>query len=281
MLSSSTDRAARLLFGVATGGVVLLALVVAAAGSVGIIGGIEPAFTTAHWLAVLSTPTLWLSLAYSALIAMASLLPSVLLALLIVLAAGERLRRAPLGALLYLPLAFPGVVAALVAVQVLGGAGWLSRIAHTAGVLAAPEEFPALVQDRIGVGIVITHMLMVTPFFVLLIDRLSTLERLDALAALGRSLGATSAQVLWSIRLPILLRGLTPVCTVYGAALLASFEVPLLIGAQHPAMIAVEIDRHLHPLDLSTQGQGYAMACVHVMLLTGIWWRVSRPAARR
>lgn len=280
MRSSSADRPARLLFAVATGGVVLLALAVSAAGSVGIIGGSDPAFTTAHWRAVLSAPTLWLSLAYSALIAMASLLPSVLLALLIVLATGERLRRPPLAALLYLPLAFPGVVAALVAVQLLGGAGWLSRIAHAAGLLAAPEQFPALVQDRVGIGIVITHLLMVTPFFVLLIDRLTTLERLDTLAALGRSLGATQAQVLWSIRLPILLRGLAPVCAVYGAALLASYEVPLLIGAQHPAMIAVEIDRHLHPLDLGTQGQGYAMACAHLTLLGGIWWRLSRPAAR-
>ncbi|WP_293373946.1 hypothetical protein [Nevskia sp.] len=281
MPSSKTERLLLSLFALATGGVVLLALAVAAAGSVGLIGGVDTAFTGAHWRAILSAPTLWLSLAYSAAIAVLSLLPSVALALLIVLAAGARLRRAPLDALLVLPLAFPGVVAALVAVQVLGGAGWLSRFAHAAGLVAGPEQFPALVHDRLGIGVVITHSLMVTPFFVLLIARMSILERLDDLAALGRSLGATSAQALWSIRVPVLLRGLSPVAAVYGAALLASFEVPLLIGAQHPAMIAVEIDRHLRPLDLATRGQGYAMACVYLLLLSTAWWWLSRRAAKR
>ena len=59
----------------------------------------------------------------------------------------------------------PAVVAALMTYQLLSPSGWLSRLTYAVGLTAGPDAFPALINDRLAVGIIITHIILAVPYF--------------------------------------------------------------------------------------------------------------------
>lgn len=269
-------------FIVSTGGIVALAVVLTVIHS---LGGLDwpPALglNLHHWRAVLHGDVFWTAFGYSTLLTMATLLIALASALLIVLVLGERVRYGLLGRVLYLPLAVPGTVAALLAYQFLSNAGLLSRLAHVLGWAREPADFPALIFDPAGIGVVLTHVAMITPLFIVLLDNLRQHERLPLYLQQAESLGASRTQALRHIALPLLARGALPVIGVYGVALLGAFEVPLLIGAAYPSMLSIEIQRQINGLDQTLRPQGYAMATLYLLLLIAAWalivWRGARP----
>ena len=270
------------LFALSTGGIALLAVVLAGVHS---LGGLDwpPAagLSFEHWRAVLHGRVFWSAFGYSVVLTAATLGLALATALAIVLALGERVRHGLLGRVLYLPLAVPGTVAALLAYQLLGDSGLVSRAMFAFGWTQAPADFPALIFDPAGIGIVLTHGAMITPFFVLLFDRLREHERLALYLQQAETLGASRVQALLRIALPLLARGAAPVVAVYGVALLGAFEVPVLLGAAHPSMLSVAIQRRIGGLDLALRPQGYAMATLYLLLLIAAWALLSWHGAKR
>lgn len=269
-------------FVVLTAGAVLLALTFASLYSFGALGLLSEGWTTEHWRYVLLESGFWSALGFSLALTIVTLVLATSAALAIVLILESRVRRGPLALLIYAPLAVPGIVAALLSYQILGDAGLLSRLAFAAGWIARPAEFPALVFDRPGIGIMLTHFAMITPFFVILFDRLFENERLTELRQLAYTMGATRLQALCRVVLPLLLVRALPVCAVYGVALMGAFEVPLLIGARYPTMISVEIYSQFASYDLTAKPQTYTMATLYLLLMLVGWlvalrWR-PRPA---
>lgn len=269
-----------MLFGLSTGGIVLLAISLAAAHSV---GGFTSAtqIDFAHWRSVLHGRVFWLAFGYSACLTLVTLGLALALALGLVLALGEQVRHGVLARMLYLPLAVPGTVAALLSYALLSDAGLLSRLALSLGRIRQPADFPALIFDPLGLGIVLTHVAMIAPFFVLLFDRQCAHERLPLYLRQAEALGATRRQALTRVALPLLARGVKPVVAVYGVALLGAFEVPLLIGSAYPAMISIEIHRQINAYDMTLRPEGYAMAVLYLVILVTVWasfsWRGARP----
>ena len=273
------------LFAASSGGTVALALGLALAHSVGVLSWPRSdAFDFSGWQALLHGHAFWQSLGYSLALTMVSLALALALALALLIALGERVRSGLLGRVLYLPLAVPGVVAALLAFVLLGDSGLLARWAHALGLIVAPAEFPALIFDRKGRGIILTHLAMITPLFVLLFERLATHTQLPLLLRHAETLGATRGQAWRRVGLPLLLRQAQPVIAVYGVVLLGAFEVPLLIGAAQPSLISVTIQRALSGYALTARPFGYAMASLYLMLLIAGWaglsWRSLRAEVK-
>jgi putative spermidine/putrescine transport system permease protein len=269
-----------LLLFLATGGPVLASLLFALDYSLGGIGLLSQGWTLSIWRAVLGDAQTWISLAYSAYIALASLGLSLVLALAIVFALGPRLRLWPLRSLLYVPLAMPPMVAALVTVQLFAGSGILARLAYALGWISQPADFPAWTFAANGAGILLAHIGLVTPFLVLLFDRLRRSERVDALVQLARTLGASRAQSLLAIAIPVLLTAARPALTVYLIALAGAFEIPLMVGAQSPAMTSVLIWNRFAQFDLATKPQAYALAALYAAIMMGVLL-LARPSAGR
>lgn len=272
-LSASETRLSPwlLLFGFFTVGTVLLALLFALLYSVGAIGLLSEGLTLSHWREVLLSPVLWTSLWFSISLTAATILLTLFTALLAVSLLGRQLQQQPLAALLYLPLAIPGVIAALLSYQLFADSGLLARLATQIGVISRPDQFPSLIFDRYGVGILLTHWLMITPFFILFLQRLQQREQLPALRQQALMLGASEWYYQRRVAVPVLLRGALPVCAVYAVVLLAAFEVPLLIGARYPTMISVEIYQRIGQLDVLARPQGFAMAAVYLLLMSALW----------
>lgn len=238
--------------------------------STGLIGVLADGFTLRYWIRVLAGGHTWVALAYSTLIGGASLGASLALALGLQAALGSRLRTGVLQGLLFLPLTLAPLVAALVSVETLGNAGLAARLARAAGLIDRPEEFPAILYTDSGAGIVITHMMLVTPFLVLLLDRVARHESVAALAQVARTLGASYWQAWLRVSLPVLMRASAPVLCIYGVVLMGAYEVPLLVGAQYPAMISVLIQRRFSQFDLRLRPEAYALASLYAVLATGL-----------
>ena len=143
------------------GGPLLAGLIFMLAYSTGLIGRLAEGFTLRHWAAALADRDTWITLGYSVSIGAASLGASLLLALALQAVLGSRLTRGALHGLLFVPLAVPPLVAALLSVEVLGNAGLLARLARAFGWLDRPDAFPTLLFTRSGLAIVLTHMALV------------------------------------------------------------------------------------------------------------------------
>jgi putative spermidine/putrescine transport system permease protein len=266
-----------------TVGPVLVGLIFMLLYGFGGIGLLSRGWTLNYWTKVLGDSATWVTLGYSFAIGLASLLLALALALALQAALGVQVRRGLLRSLLFVPLAVPGLVAGLLSVELFGNAGLLARLAHAAGWIARPADFPTLLFTRSGSGIVLTHVLMVAPFLLLLLDRLGRHERIGELSWVARTLGASRWQAWRQVTLPVLLRAGMPTLSVYFIVLVGAFEVPLLVGAQYPSMISVLIQRRFAQFDITTKPEAYVIASLYAALAMGFLlalfaWRRRREA---
>lgn len=258
---------ALLLFVLATLGPVLVGLAFSLAYSVGAIGLLSHGLTLAHWQWTLTQRETWVSVAFSLWTALACLAFSIPLALGGLYLLGQRLHRGALAYLLYVPLATPAIVAALLSFELLSGAGLISRVAFALGLIDSTTAFPHLLFDRAGVGIILTHTALVAPFLLLLFDRLAQSERAGEYEQLAVSLGARRWQAWRGVVLPLLLRRAAPTLSVYLIFLLGAFEVPLLVGASYPAQMSVTVQRQFGSFALADKPRAYALVALYLMLM--------------
>lgn len=249
-----------------TVGPVLIGLCFMLLYSVGGLGLLAAGWTLRYWTATLQDPETWVSLGYSFTLGGASLLLALALALGLQAALGTQVQRGALRVALFIPITVPALVAALLSVELFGSAGLLARLTHAVGWIARPDQFPTLLYTSSGGGIVLTHALLVAPFFLLLLDRLARHERLPELSRVAGTLGASPWQVWRRVTLPVLLRAATPTLSVYFLVLTSAFEVPLLVGASYPQMISVLVQRRFAQFDLVTKPQAYAIASLYGVL---------------
>ncbi len=107
--------------------------------------------------------SLWVSIASTTLAALAALLLAVLLTN----------RQRPTGRstllALHFNLAFPHLVWAIALSLLLAQSGLLARIAAALGLITTPADFPVLVRDRYGLGIILHYVTKEIPFLTLIV----------------------------------------------------------------------------------------------------------------
>jgi putative spermidine/putrescine transport system permease protein len=182
--------------------------------SFGLAGILARGFTFEHWAAVFGSGEMLLSILYSAIIGVVSIGLAGGIALVLVLRYPQRLARGWPGLSRYLPLCIPPVAAGFFSFQFLTNGGLLSSLAYKLGLVASQQEFPALVQDRFAIGIVLTHILLALPFFLLLMGSLYDRLGLPAFLIQARSLGASPAAARRSVGRMVLLRAAFPTLVI-------------------------------------------------------------------
>ncbi|MEM8963250.1 MAG: ABC transporter permease subunit [Acidobacteriota bacterium] len=265
--------AERIGLGLLLGGVaapIAFSLVWALLYSLGLVGLLNDGFTTEHWQAVLSSRETWASVVLSTWVAAVTVVLTAGFALLITLGLRPALRRGPLSYLVFLPLAIPGTVAAFLTFQWFGGGGWVPRIAYALGLTSDTGELVSMVHDPIGLGMIVTHVAIAVPFFVLLFVQLYDTERLAELERLATALGAKKRQRVLRVTVPILLRGAMTNLVLFFIVVLGSFEVPWLLGRQSPQMLSVLTYRKFSLFDLGQKPEAFAVALVYTALVFGL-----------
>lgn len=235
--------------------------------SFGIVGTLNTGFTFSYWQQLFDSSEVWISFAYSALISGISIILCILISLWVALKYHTYFSMGPLSYFIYLPLAFPSMVAAFFFFQLLSGAGFLARIAYQTGVITTINQFPDLINDRFALGIIITQTFLSCPIFILLYTNLIKSERLESFSALAGSLGATHKEFTFRIAIPLLLQKSLPTLLLYFIFKLGAYEIPLLLGRSNPQTISVLAISKLQRFNLYDIPQGYAIAVLYTIVV--------------
>lgn len=250
-----------------TVGPLLLGIGYALAYSLGLVGLLSKGVTLEHWQSVLSGAPFWRSIGFSLYVAVVSLAVASTLALAAVLRWRLRLLERSWVYLLYLPLVFPATVVAFLLFQWASAGGLWARLAYQLGLIEDTVQFPDLINDQWGIGIILSHILMATPFLTILFVNIFRSERLELLAETAATLGATNRYIQRRVTLPILLYRARATLILYGIFVLSSYEIPLLLGAQSPQMVSVLTIRKLQRFDLADIPEAYTISVCYLLLI--------------
>jgi putative spermidine/putrescine transport system permease protein len=149
----------------------------------------------------------------------------------------------------------------------LAKSGLLSRIGYQLGFIKEINDFPVLIKDAYGMGIIFTSVLLITPFFIILFSNLYQSEKIASYVNLAKTLGASNRQILQKVMVPILLKRASITIYLFVIFVMGSYEVPLLLGRQNPQMISVAVLQKIQRFNLYDMPQGYAMSMLYVLLI--------------
>lgn len=168
--------------------------------------------------------------------------------------------------LLQIPLAVPHLAAALVLLNLFEPGGLIARF-----FVNAPQDFPILVNDAFGVGIVAAFVLKEIPFVALVV--LSVLARAgDEFWQVAENLGANRWQRFLFVTLPIIAPGVQFASLIVFAFVFGAFEIPFVLGRQFPAMLAVAGNRKFTSVDLAEKNEAFALAVLMIVAASVFVW---------
>ena len=283
-----TSRPSRLLhkFSAAHAGLLLAAPAAVGAlysllSAVGLAGARAAGFTLHPAAAVLGDAQTWRSLLWTLGVAAVATALSVAIACAVAVWLRARpwwLRVAAL------PLAVPHAAAALAMLLVLGQSGWLSRLAVAIGLTTAPAEFPALVYDPAGVGLVIAFAWKECPYLLLTAVAVLSTQAED-FEDVARTLGASPSQVFRRVTWPLLWRGLAPAVIATVAYLVGQYEMPALLAPGDPlAYPLLAYERSVDPT-LSRRAEAHVLGLLALVLAVALvaghaWWHARQESMR-
>lgn len=235
------------------------------------------------YAAILASPGFLKSLALSLWIASASTLIAATLALAAALLLRQTFPgRAIIAFLVQLNLTIPHIVGAIGILYLFSQSGAFARLAHAAGVITGPQDFPALTHDPFAIGIILLYVWKELPFITLIL--LANLQTLgEDHEATARTLGATRWQAFRHVLLPLLLPGLAAASALVFAFAFGAYEIPLVLGAHAPKALPVLAWQAWTDTDLATRPEAMAMAVLIALIglvLLFLYARLLRTGAR-
>lgn len=150
--------------------------------------------------------------------------------------------------LFQLPLTIPHLVGGYIIVLLFMQSGFISRIFTQWGWIDSVTEFPIVVNDSFGWGIIITYAWKEAPFVSLMIyPVLTRIHR--SWRDVARVYGATNWNFIREIVMPVMMPAWTVSTFIVFVFTLSAFEVPFLLGVTYPNTLAV------YSYQLYTSGQ--------------------------
>lgn len=210
----------------------------------------------------------WVSLGFSLWVSLTSTALSAGLALVLAVWLSERRGNSDIFALNW-NLAFPHLVWSVVLLLLLSQSGLLARWAAALGVISAPAEFPVLVRDRFGIGIILSYLGKEIPFLTL---TLLAVLRSQAVGyeVVAENLGANRWQRLRYVTTPQVLPALLAGSLLVFGFIFSSYEVPALLGIGSPRALPVLALRFFLDPDLRARSQGMVLSLIITLIVLGV-----------
>ncbi|GAB4463465.1 MAG: ABC transporter permease subunit [Anaerolineales bacterium] len=239
----------------------------AAAESVGYLDAIgQTRLSLDAYRAVLSPASeFWVSLGYSLWVSVAATFLSSVIALLLAVWLDSRRHNADAFALNW-NLAFPHLVWSVALLLLLSQSGLLARWAASLGIIQTPAEFPVLVRDRYGIGVILSYIGKEVPFLSLIL--LSVL-RSQAMGydLVAENLGASRWQRIRYVTIPQVLPALLAGDLLVFGFIFSSYEVPALLGVGYPRALPVLALRFFLDPDLRARSLGMVISLIITLLV--------------
>jgi putative spermidine/putrescine transport system permease protein len=179
--------------------------------------------------------------------------------------------RALFNGLYKIPMAVPGVIAALLVMVLAERGGFLDRLLQPLGL-----SLPRLVRDPWAVGVILATVWKQLPFMTLVVTGALAAVPED-IAAAARTLGANRWQTLLRVELPLAMPGISAAVLLTFIGSMGSFAVPDLVGPASPRPLAVHM--------FAEFGEGnFGLVCAMGMVLGGfavaVLWAYQALTAR-
>lgn len=184
--------------------------------------------------------------------------------------------------LFQLNLPVPHLVIAIGMIFLFSQSGLIARAAGQLGLVEKTSDFPVLVRDSGGLGIILAYLWKEVPFFGIVV--LAILQSLgENYEDLARSLGANRWQRFRYVILPLIMPGLLSASIIVFAFTFGTYEVPKLLGVRFPEMLPImALEFFLNP-DLNARQEGMALSMIIAGIVLGlvvIYMWVSNRAIR-
>lgn len=232
--------------------------------------GVIPAFgltepTLKYYKEVLTKPDMAASVLYSLRLAFLSALFSTVAGVLVcAILVTRRMTKGRMMRIVQLPIIVPHVVVALFTVQICSQNGLIARIAYILGFIGEQQEFPAIIYDAHGTGIILAYLWKEIPFIVYFTA--SLMANIDGkLGEAAVNLGAGKLRTFFSVTLPLCAHTVLSGFLIIFVFALGAYELPFLLGATTPRALPVQAYiQYTHP-DL--RNRPYAMALNGIIIV--------------
>jgi putative spermidine/putrescine transport system permease protein len=236
------------------------------------------------YVTMVMNPAFLQSLVLTLCVSVLTTLLTVILAVVTALTLRRRFRGKRIITYVYqIPLTIPHLVVAVGILMLVSQSGLVARVAYHLNIIADPSEFPALVYDDWGIGIMLVYLWKQVPFIGLVV--LAVLQSVGAdYEELARSLGAGRWQAFRHVLVPLIVPGIVPASIIIFAYVFGSFEVPFLLGKSFPTMLSVLSYRLYVDVDLHARPQAMAISMFiagFVLLLVLVYRKITNVLFRK
>ena len=166
-----------------------------------------------------------------------------------------------------IPIIVPHVIVALFAINILSQNGILARIGAQLGLISDQQQFPLLLYDGHGLGVILAYLWKEIPFIVYFVIALMA-NISDSLGEAATNLGANRIQVFWKITLPLCMNTILSGFLIIFVFALGAYELPFILGATLPRALPVlayieysKPDLLARPYAMAINGLMIAVSC--------------------
>lgn len=233
------------------------------------LGLTKPTFK--YYLEVFTKPSFLNSIFYSLKIALiSSILATVIGVFLSGIIVIYKKENSIFSKIIEIPIIVPHVVVALLMVNILSQNGMLARLSYLLGFIEDQQQFPKILYDSFGIGVILAYLWKEIPFIIYFI--IAFMSRINnKLGEAAINLGASKWKAFFKITLPLCKNIILNGFLIIFIFSLGAYELPAILGATTPrALPVLTYIEYIHP-DL--QNRPYAMA------LNGITIIISTIAA--
>lgn len=141
--------------------------------------------------------------------------------------------------ILNLPVIVPHIVVVFLMITLFSQTGIVSRILYSLNIIKDSSNFPFILSDSKGIGVILVYMWKGIPFTAITVYNVlrSVNDKLDKVAI---NLGASKWQSFRYIALPLAMPSIISSFVILFAFSFGSYEVPFLIGPTTPKALSVQ-----------------------------------------
>lgn len=223
--------------------------------------------TLEHYKRLLTDKGLIESLIFSIKTSFLSALLSTMGGVIIAIAAYKLGKEGKLIALTFrLPVIVPHLLSVLLVYNIFSQTGLLARFAYNIGFISSFEEFPVLLYNKNGFGIILAYIWKELPFIAFIIyNVLSKLS--NKFSDASRNLGATGFQTMKYVVFPIVLPSVLSSFILVFAFSFGAYEIPMLLGGTYPK--ALPVKAYIEYINPMLSNRPYAMAINFLIAFVG------------
>ena len=138
-----------------------------------------------------------------------------------------------------IPVAVPHIVSVLLVYNILSQTGIIPRVLYGTGLITDQGQFPSILYEKNGMGIIIAYLWKEIPFVALttytILSKVS-----NKLSGAAHNLGANKIQVFFHVLLPIIMPSVFSSFIIIFAFSFGAYEIPLLLGSTQPKALPVQ-----------------------------------------